>query len=70
MFNIVETPLERRDQLAELPRMAASEKNIRQRVLDAHRTLMSLNEANQEAFQDLVAALESDELEPPQRKAS
>jgi ribosomal protein S8 len=32
---------------------------LRQRVLDAHRTLMDLNEQNRESFRDLVTALET-----------
>ncbi|MGD8418549.1 MAG: STAS domain-containing protein [Pseudomonadales bacterium] len=70
VFNIVETPLEHKEQLAELPCVAAPEEDVRQRVLDAHRTLMSMNEANREAFHDLVATLEADEHAPPRRAAS
>ena len=33
---------------------------MRQRVIDAHRVLMSLNESNQAAFKDLVTALEAE----------
>ena len=68
VFNIVETPLEHKEQLAELPCIAAAEEDVRQRVIDAHRTLMSLNEANRNAFHDLVAELEL-EAEPPRRAA-
>ena len=63
VFNIVETPLEHAEQLAELPKLAASEEDMRQRVLDAHRTLMSMNEANRETFHDLVAALETESVD-------
>lgn len=69
VFNIVETPLVHKDQLAELPRLAATEDDVRQRVLDAHRTLMSMNDANREAFHDLVAALETEDMLPPRRAA-
>ena len=69
VFNLVETALEHKDQLAELPRMAATDEDVRQRVLDAHRTLMSMNEANHESFQDLVAALEADDHESLRRVA-
>jgi anti-anti-sigma factor len=58
VFNIVRQPLEEPDQLGELPASAASEEDMRQRVLEAHRYLMSLNESNREAFRDLVEALE------------
>ena len=34
---------------------------IRRRVIDAHRTLMALNEENAAVFHDLVAALEAEE---------
>jgi len=64
VFNIVEQPLEHRDQLGELPVLEAPEEDVRQRVLDAHRILMSMNDANREAFHDLVATLES-EAPPP-----
>ena len=69
VFEIVEEPLEHEEQLAELPSRAASEEDVRQRVLEAHRTLMSMNEANREAFHDLVADLEADEIEPPRQAA-
>ena len=62
VFNLVETPLEHKEQLAELPHLQSSEEGIRQRVLDAHRTLMSMNETNREAFRDLVETLETDDL--------
>jgi len=68
VFSIVETPLEHKEQLAELPCIAASEEDVRQRVIDAHKTLMAMNEGNREAFHDLVAVLEA-EVEPPRRAA-
>jgi len=73
VFDLVEEPLEHHEQLAELPELDSSEADVRQRVLDAHRTLMSLNEANRDTFHDLVAALESEsesgEMLPPRRAA-
>lgn len=42
----------------ELPILSASESEIQEKVLNAHRTLMDLNESNREAFKDLVSALE------------
>ena len=59
VFNIVEEPIEAGDQLGELPTRITSEEDLRQRVLEAHRVLMSLNDANREAFQDLVETLEA-----------
>jgi hypothetical protein len=70
VFDLVERPLERKEQLAELPQMVASEEDVRARVLEAHRTLMSMNEANEAAFHDLVAALEADEEELRPRHAA
>lgn len=60
VFNIVEQPLKHEHQLGQLPRREISEEAMRQQVLDAHRTLMSMNEANREAFQDLVEALQTE----------
>ena len=67
VFDLVEEPLEHEEQLAELPQRASSDDDVRQRVLEAHRTLMSMNEANQETFHDLVAALEADAPTAPRR---
>lgn len=69
VFDLVEQPLEHREQLAELPELTSSEEDVRQRVLDAHRTLMSLNESNRETFHDLVAALEAEAVLPPRQAA-
>ena len=65
LFNILESPLERTSQLAELPRLPlAREDELRGQVIDAHRALMSMNARNRETFKDLVADLEA-EAEPP-----
>lgn len=69
VFDLVEEPLEHEDQLSELPQTVSSEEDIRQRVLEAHRTLMSMNEANREAFHDLVAELETETPLPSRRAA-
>ena len=37
-----------------------TEADLRERVIDAHHVLMSMSERNQNAFKDLVAALESE----------
>ena len=60
IFHIVESPLTEIGQLGELPTLETDEEDVRQRVLDAHRTLMDLNEQNRESFRDLVTALETD----------
>lgn len=45
---------------SEVPCRAVSDEDMREQVLDAHRALMSMNEANRVAFQDLVGALEAE----------
>lgn len=60
VFHIVEEPLEHVGQLGELPLSETSQEGLRRRVIEAHRTLMAMNESNREAFEDLVAALEGE----------
>ncbi|MDG1065792.1 MAG: STAS domain-containing protein [Luminiphilus sp.] len=43
----------------DLPARNASEDEVRHKVIEAHRTLMGLNEANHAAFQSLVMTLEA-----------
>jgi hypothetical protein len=70
-FNLVEEPLVHDEQLGELPCQAASEAEVRERVLEAHRILMDMNESNRTAFHDLVATLEADcPATPIRRRAS
>ena len=59
VFQIIGEPIEHNEQFGELHPLNCSEEDMRQRVLDAHRILMSLNETNREAFQDLVETLEA-----------
>jgi len=44
--------------LKALPWVAESDARMRERIISAHEVLMDLNEANREAFQDLITALE------------
>lgn len=60
VFSIVEEPLRYEEQLEELPSLKTSSEELRKRVLEAHRTLMAMNENNRQAFQDLVETLESE----------
>ncbi len=60
VFSIVEQPLEYEEQLEELPPSQISREELRKQVLEAHRTLMAMNESNRQAFQDLVETLESE----------
>ncbi|MBU2712458.1 STAS domain-containing protein [Zooshikella harenae] len=46
--------------LQEVPVEECSEESAKQKVLDAHKVLMSLNEKNRQAFKDLVKSLECD----------
>ncbi|MBN8410743.1 STAS domain-containing protein [Halomonas denitrificans] len=58
-FTLVERPIAEVDELQELPEVAADEEGLRQRILEAHRILMRMNEHNQEQFQPLVEMLEA-----------
>lgn len=62
VFHIVEVPLQQAEQLGELPLLQTTRDDLRQRVIEAHRTLMSMNQSNRETFQDLVATLEAEPL--------
>ncbi|HTO20226.1 MAG TPA: anti-sigma factor antagonist RssC [Pseudomonas sp.] len=58
VFNIVDQPQLTPESLRDLPCQDVSEEEVRHRVLEAHRILMSLNDTNRQAFRDLVEALE------------
>ncbi|WP_271408061.1 anti-sigma factor antagonist RssC [Pseudomonas sp. Q1-7] len=58
VFNIVGAPVPRPECLEDLPPQDQTEDVVRNKVLEAHRILMGLNESNREAFHDLVSALE------------
>lgn len=60
-FTLVRAPLAEPDELAELPQVEADETAIQQRILEAHRILMRMNEHNREEFQPLVELLEAQE---------
>ena len=59
IFHIVEEPLDDVRELGDLPRSNLSAEDLRNRVLEAHRALMSLNAGNHGQFEDLVAMLEA-----------
>lgn len=44
--------------LIEVPAVQESEDQVKQRIIDAHRVLISLNDANRNEFKDLISALE------------
>lgn len=59
VFNLVHTPAPCPECLDDLPEQDQTEAVVKERVLEAHHILMSLNESNRDAFRDLVSALES-----------
>ena len=65
LFIIVEQAASKPEHLDEIPMLQASEEEVREKVLAAHRILMDLNNRNKETFKDLVSTLEAE-----QRQAS
>lgn len=61
IFIIVKEPASRIEELEEIPVLRASEQDVRDKVLDAHKVLMGLNSRNREEFKNLVRALECEE---------
>ncbi|MFE8071703.1 STAS domain-containing protein [Marinobacteraceae bacterium S3BR75-40.1] len=61
IFIIVREPAQRIEELEEIPVLQASERQVRDNVLDAHRVLMSMNQKNREEFRNLVQTLECEE---------
>ncbi len=60
IFNIMAKTTPTDAELKDLPVQLITEDRVRDRVLEAHRILMNLNEHNRAAFTDLVSTLESD----------
>jgi anti-anti-sigma factor len=61
IFIIVREPASRIEELEEIPVLKASEQEVRDKVLEAHRVLMGMNSRNREEFKNLVRALECEE---------
>ena len=61
IFIIVKEPASRIEELEEIPVLKASEQQVRDQVLDAHRVLMGMNSRNREEFKNLVKALECED---------
>ncbi len=59
VFDIRQQRPDSEAKLAELPAVAGNEGAVREKVLDAHRVLMGMNENNRAQFKELVCALES-----------
>jgi anti-anti-sigma factor len=60
VFSIVDNKAEVHSDLTELPDQECSDQCVCEKVLEAHRILMDLNEANHNEFRDLVATLEAE----------
>ncbi|TFH85552.1 anti-sigma factor antagonist [Billgrantia azerbaijanica] len=60
-FTMVEAPITEVCELCDLPEIPADLEATRQRILEAHRILMRMNEHNREEFQPLVEMLEAQE---------
>lgn len=60
VFTLIRETVEDSSQLRELAALQESEECVKDRVVEAHRVLMSLNDKNNETFRDLVRSLESD----------
>ncbi|KJZ12032.1 MULTISPECIES: STAS domain-containing protein [Halomonas] len=58
-FTLLERPIAEVDDFEELPEVPADEEGLRERILEAHRILMRMNEHNHEQFQPLVEMLEA-----------
>lgn len=61
IFILVSEPATRIEQLEEIPVLRASEAEVRDKVLEAHRVLMSMNKKNRDEFTNLVRALECED---------
>lgn len=61
IFLIVREPASEIEELEEISLLRASEQQVRDKVLDAHRVLMSMNKRNRDEFQNLVQALETED---------
>ena len=60
-FTLVEAPITEVCDLRDLPEIPCDVEETRQRILEAHRILMRMNEHNREEFQPLVEMLEAQE---------
>jgi len=58
VFNIVHEEPVKSPSMIEMPNIPCDEKNAFDKVLEAHRILMDMNDRNRETFKDVVAALE------------
>lgn len=66
VFNVIHEAPVKNPQMSEVPARSCSQGDACEKVLEAHRILMELNEKNRETFRDVVAALESDRMDRTQ----
>lgn len=59
VFEIRHERLQSDEQLGDLPTVPGAEAAVRDRVIEAHRVLMGLNEENRAQFSELVCSLEA-----------
>jgi len=59
VFDIRQEPLRSDKQLGELPVAEGTESTVREKVIEAHRVLMGMNDHNHAQFNELVCALEA-----------
>ena len=58
LFEIHEEVCNNPEDIAEIPRAAGTEEEVREKVIEAHRVLMGVSDENHERFKDLLSALE------------
>jgi len=58
LFELHEESCSDPEDIAEIPVVKGSEESVKQKVIEAHRTLMSISEENRVRFKDLMTALE------------
>ena len=58
LFELHEAACSNVDDIAEIPVVKGSEEAVKQKVIEAHRTLMDISEENRIRFKDLINALE------------
>jgi anti-anti-sigma factor len=58
LFELHEEACSDPEDIAEIPVVKGSEESVKQKVIEAHRTLMSISEENRVRFKDLMTALE------------
>ncbi|GAB2794235.1 STAS domain-containing protein [Halomonas shantousis] len=63
-FTLVTSPLTEPAELDDLPQVEAGERDMQERILEAHRILMRMSEHNRHEFQPLIELLEAQQTDP------